>query len=136
MKRRIFLFIVFLILMTNFVIADSAVNKTPGERHTLEISPYILAQLPPIFYGETDLPVGEELTITITKFPVNEQIASASISVLDAKEETKPFFTTHTEGMNKWFYIGNVDDFSFGAYRVNISAISEDISDENIFRIK
>jgi len=153
MKRRIILLFVLFILSAGYVIADSMVNTTlgsqndihasvgmgnyeSGEKHILELSPFTLAQLPPIFYGETDLPAGEGLTIIISKFPVGDLIVSDIISVLDKDEETKPFFTTSTEGMNKWFYIGNIDDFSFGAYRVNISAMSEDISDENVFRIK
>jgi hypothetical protein len=148
MKRRIILLFVFCILFTNIVLADSGVNSTngttkgvvgniePNEKHILTISPYTLAQLPPIFYGETDLPVGEELALKICKFPTNEEIVSTTVSVLDKNEETKPFFTTPTEGMNKWFFIGNIDDFSFGTYRVNISTMNEGISDENIFRIK
>lgn len=153
MKRRIILFLILFILSASYVIADTTVNTTlgsqndipasvemgnaeSGEKYILALSPYNLAQLPPIFYGETDLPAGEELTITISKFPFGDLIVSDIISVLDKDEETKPFFTTSTEGMNKWFFIGNIDDFSFGAYRVNISAISEDICDENVFKIK
>lgn len=148
----ILLFVLFIFSMSS-VIADSTVNFTNethnddsvndqfvndnvGERPILVLSPYMLSQLPPVFYGETDLPVGEELTIKITKFPTNEQIVSETTSVLDKNEETKPFFTTPTKGMNKWFFIGNIDDFSFGPYTVNISAKRESISDQNIFRIK
>ena len=137
MNRIIILVIFFCFVLAGNAWADS--NKSSDytdKKPVLKIYPYTFGQLPPTYYGETNLPVGEVLIINISRFPVSSQGESAVISVLSADEETKPSFTPETKGMNKWMYTGNIDNFTFGAYQVTVSAINENISVYNIFRIK
>ncbi|MDD1724967.1 MAG: hypothetical protein LUQ07_07545 [Methanospirillum sp.] len=125
----------FCFIMAGTAWADTTDPDT-NERPVLTIYPYTIGQLPPTFYGETSLPVGEELTVNITRFPDNSQGEAAVIRVLSAEKETKPSFTPETAGMNKWLYTGDIANYTFGAYKVVVSASNEDISAENIFRIK
>ena len=134
--------IIILVFLSCFFLAGNTwadSNKSADyadEKPVIKIYPYTFGQLPPTYYGETNLPVGEVLIINISRFPVSSQGESAVISVLSADEKTKPSFTPETKGMNKWMYTGNIDNFTFGAYKVTVSAINENISGYNIFRIK
>jgi hypothetical protein len=134
--------IVIFALLICFLLAGTALADTTNsadvssEKPVLTIYPYTIGQLPPTFYGETNLPVGENLMINITKFPVSTQSESAVISVLSADADTKPSFTPEIKGMNKWLYTGNIQNYTFGDYQAIISAVNENLSDQNIFAIK
>jgi hypothetical protein len=137
MSKSIIFALVICFLLGGSVWADSNNSVDPTEeKPVLKLYPYTIGQLPPTFYGETNLPIGENLVINISRFPVSSQGESAVISVLSADADTKPSFNPETKGMNKWLYTGNIENYTFGAYQVKISAVNESMSDENIFRIK
>lgn len=135
MYRSFIITLVFCLVLAGTAWADSGDAGT-NNKPVLTIYPYTIGQLPPTFYGETSLPVGEELTINITRFPVNSQGETAVITVLSPDEATKPSFTPETAGMNKWLYTGDIANYTFGAYQVTISAPQEKISTQNVFRIR
>ena len=87
--------IIILVFLSCFFLAGNTwadSNKSADyadEKPVIKIYPYTFGQLPPTYYGETNLPVGEVLIINISRFPVSSQGESAVISVLSADEKTK-----------------------------------------------